>query len=235
MSRSERLLELLQLLRTYKKPVSAQILADKLGVSVRSIYRDIETLNAQGATIQGEAGIGYVLKDGYMLPPLMFTQDEIEALVLGSRWVKAYGDDALMDSARKALSKIRAVSSQAIQHDIDTHTLFVPPTHDQNLSGTLPFASDIRSAIRDQKKVCIRYEDLKGDISDRDICPFALAFFGTNQVVAAWCELRQDYRHFRVDRILELFPIDEIYTPNKQTHIAKWRAVQCIQPDIDEL
>lgn len=234
MSCSERLLELLQLLRTYKKPVSAKILADKLGVSVRSIYRDIETLNVQGASIQGEAGISYVLKDGYMLPPLMFTQDEIEALVLGSRWVKAYGDDALMASARQALSKIRAVSSQAIQHDIDTHTLFVP-SYDECQVGRLPYASDMRTAIRDQKKVCIRYEDLKGDISDRNICPFALAFFGTNQVVAAWCELRQDYRHFRVDRILELFPIDETYTPNKQTHIERWREVQCIQPDINEL
>lgn len=234
MSRSERLLELLQLLRTFKKPVSADILAEKLGVSVRTIYRDIDTLTTQGATIQGEAGIGYVLKDGYMLPPLMFTQDEIEALVLGSRWVKAYGDDALMTSARQALSKIRAVSSQPIQHDIDTHTLFVPNFEECQV-GRLPFATDIRTAIREQKKVCIRYEDAKGDISDRDICPFALAFFGMHQVVASWCELRQDYRHFRVDRILELIPIDEVYYPNKQTHIARWRVVQCISPDIDEL
>lgn len=234
MSRSERLLELLQLLRTFKKPVSADILAEKLGVSVRTIYRDIDTLTTQGATIQGEAGIGYVLKDGYMLPPLMFTQDEIEALVLGSRWVKAYGDDALMTSARQALSKIRAISSQSIQHDIDTHTLFVPKFEECQV-GRLPFATDIRTAIREQKKVCIRYEDAKGDISDRDICPFALAFFGMHQVVASWCELRQDYRHFRVDRILELIPIDEVYYPNKQTHIDRWRVVQCISSDIDEL
>lgn len=233
MSRSQRLLALLQLLRNHKKPVSAKTLADKLDVSVRSIYRDIETLNAQGADIQGEAGIGFILKDGYMLPPLMFTQDEIEALVLGSRWVKAYGDEALMTSAKQALSKIHAVSSSNIKREIDTHTLFVP-NFENNQAHQLPFAKEIRTSIREQKKIQIRYEDVKGDISDRDICPFALAFFGTHQVVASWCELRQDYRHFRVDRILELIQTNEVYTPNKQTHIAKWRAVQCIQHDFDD-
>lgn len=233
MTRTTRLLELMHLLRAQRVPVQASQLATKLSVSVRTLYRDINTLREQGADIQGEAGIGFLLKSGFTLPPLMFTPDEIEALVLGGRWVKTYGDDALMTSAASALTKIRAVSSQAIQHDIDTHTLFVPPTDDRNLAGTLPFAPNIRAAIRDQQKIEIRYEDAHGDISERTICPFALAFWSTNQVVAAWCELRADFRHFRVDRILELMEIGEMYTPNKQILLERWRVSQGICGSFD--
>lgn len=239
MTRTNRLFELMQLLRSKRHPTAASVLADELGISQRTLYRDIDTLRSQGADIQGEAGVGFILKDNFTLPPLMFSADEIEALVLGARWVKAYGDEALMSSAKQALSKIRAVSSQAIQHEIDTHTLFVPPAslteNPTTIERTLPFAAEIRVAIRQQRKMQIRYEDANGDLSDRDICPFALAFWGPHQVVAAWCELREDYRHFRVDRIVEIIPIDETYTPNKQTHLQQWRQTQCIGDDFDEL
>src|SRR6187200_43800 len=108
-SRAERLLELLQVLRRYRQPVAGQTLADELGVSVRTLYRDIATLQGQGAAIDGEAGLGYVLKPGFMLPPLMFSEEEIEALVLGSRWVADRADRALADAAANVLAKIGAV------------------------------------------------------------------------------------------------------------------------------
>lgn len=234
MSRTSRLLSLMQLLRAQRSPISAKALAEKLEVSPRTLYRDIETLREQGADIQGEAGIGFMLKDSFTLPPLMFTADEIEALVLGSRWVKAYGDDALMTSANNALSKIRAVSSKNIQHNIDSHALFVPSYDDCQVEDT-QFAPAIRVAIRDQQKVDISYKDEKGMASKRIIHPFALAFFGMHQVVIAWCELREAFRHFRVDRIVELTNLNTCYQPNKQTLLERWRKDQGMCSDFDSL
>lgn len=232
MSRTHRLFELMQLLREKRTPISAKTLADKLEISQRTLYRDIETLRGQGANIQGEAGIGFILKDSFTLPPLMFTSEEIEALVLGSRWVKAYGDEALQTSAIKALTKIRAVSSKSIQQDIDTHTLFVP-SYDDCKEGDPKFAQEIRIAIRDQQKTQIFYKDEKGAESDRIIYPFALAFFGMHQVIIAWCELRQDFRHFRVDRISALEQLNQVYSPNKQTLLKRWRESEAICDDFD--
>lgn len=232
MSRTHRLFELMELLREKRTPISAKVLADKLEISPRTLYRDIETLRDQGANIQGEAGIGFILKDSFTLPPLMFTSEEIEALVLGSRWVKAYGDQALQTSASKALTKIRAVSSKSIQQDIDTHTLFVP-SYDDCQEADPKFAQEIRLAIRDQQKTQIFYKDEKGAESDRIIYPFALAFFGMHQVIIAWCELRQDFRHFRVDRISALEQLNQVYSPNKQTLLKRWRESEAICDDFD--
>lgn len=232
MSRTHRLFELMQLLREKRTPISAKTLSEKLDISQRTLYRDIDTLRAQGANIQGEAGIGFVLKDSFTLPPLMFTSEEIEALVLGSRWVKAYGDQALQASAIKALSKIRSVSSKSIQQDIDTHSLFVPSYDDCN-DADPKFAQEIRLAIRDQQKTQIHYKDEKGSASTRTIHPFALAFFGMHQVIIAWCELREDFRHFRVDRILKITQLNQVYSPNKQTLLKRWRESEAICDDFD--
>jgi len=120
MSRAQRLLDLIQLLRGYRRPVSGAVLAEALGISLRTLYRDIETLNAQGAQIDGEPGVGYVLRPGFMLPPLMFSEDEIEAIVLGSRWVADRTDAALSDAARSALAKISAVLPPDLKAGLDT-------------------------------------------------------------------------------------------------------------------
>ena len=127
MSRAQRLLDLIQLLRGYRRPVSGAVLAEALGISLRTLYRDIETLNAQGAQIDGEPGVGYVLRPGFMLPPLMFSEEEIEAMVLGSRWVADRADAALADAARNALAKIAAVLPPDLQDELDTSGLLIGP------------------------------------------------------------------------------------------------------------
>ncbi|UJF24143.1 YafY family transcriptional regulator [Suttonella sp. R2A3] len=233
-NRTERLFALLHILRHHRRPISAERLAEQLSVSTRTLYRDINTLRLQGADIQGEAGLGFILKERFTLPPLMFTPDEIEALVLGGRWVNAYGDDALTDATRSALAKIRAVSSKAIVRHIDAHTLFVPPVKDAN-ARPLRFAHTIRNAIREQHKIQLYYENAEGSLSDRVIYPFALAFFGTTQMIAAWCEQRADFRHFRVDRILALTELCIPYTPNKQTLLTRWRRAQNIDDTFDQV
>src|SRR6266705_5570418 len=119
MSRSQRLLDLIQVLRRHRRPVTGSVLAEATGVSLRTLYRDIETLKAQGAHIDGEAGIGYVLRPGFMLPPLMFSEEEIEALVLGSRWVSDRADTPLGDAARNALAKIAAVLPDDLKVSLD--------------------------------------------------------------------------------------------------------------------
>jgi biotin operon repressor len=127
MSRAQRLLDLIQALRGYRRPVSGATLAEALGISLRTLYRDIETLNAQGAHIDGEAGVGYVLRPGFMLPPLMFSEEEIEAIVLGSRWVANRADAELGAAARNALAKIAAVLPQDLKISLDTSSLLVGP------------------------------------------------------------------------------------------------------------
>ena len=127
MSRAERLLELIQILRRHRRPVSGRMLAAELGVSLRTLYRDIGALQAQGAGIDGEAGVGYILRPGFMLPPLMFSEDEIEALVLGSRWVADRGDARLGAAARNALAKIAAVLPADLRDELDASALLVGP------------------------------------------------------------------------------------------------------------
>src|ERR1700722_8003533 len=127
LSRSERLLALLQSLRRRRRPVTGRVLADELGVSLRTLYRDIASLQGQGAEIEGEAGLGYILKPGFWLPPLMLSGEEIEALVLGARWVEARTDEKLAIAARDAIVKITAVLPPRVRDDVETSTLVVPP------------------------------------------------------------------------------------------------------------
>ena len=221
MSRAERLLDLIQILRRHRQPVSGQTLADELGVSVRTLYRDIVSLQAQGAAIDGEAGIGYILRPGFMLPPLMFSDEEIEALVLGSRWVAKRGDARLGAAARNALAKIIAVLPPELRDDADNSSLIVAP-------GEMPSAGEnelpaIRQAIRTERKIKVAYADEKGRASERVVWPFALAYFDRVRVIAAWCELRRDIRHFRVDRITSFAVVDERYPHRRAVLMKQWR------------
>lgn len=199
MSRAERLLDLIQILRRYRQPVSGQTLADELGVSIRTLYRDIASLQAQGAAIDGEAGIGYILRPGFMLPPLMFSGEEIEALVLGSRWVSERADGLLGNAARNVLAKIGAVLPDDLKDSIAASGMIIGPG-EPIAAGDAELAT-IRQAIRTERKVQIRYADERGATTTRLIWPLALAFFDRVRVVVAWCELRDGYRHFRTDRI----------------------------------
>ena len=226
MSRAERLLDLLQRLRNHRFPVSGATLAAELDVSLRTLYRDIAALQAQGARIDGEPGVGYVLRPGFLLPPLMFTDDEIEALVLGSRWVADRADARLGEAARGALAKIGAVLPAELRHDLDTSALLVGP-------GAPPAAGDanlpaIRRAIRVEHKLDITYKDLRERSTTRTVWPFALAFFDHVRMMVAWCELREGYRHFRTDRIAALAPTDARYPRRRQAMLKEWRALENI-------
>src|SRR5882724_11355558 len=127
MSRAQRLLDLIQALRGYRRPVSGATLAEALGISLRTVYRDIETLKAQGAHIDGEPGVGYVLRPGFMLPPLMFSEEEIEAIVLGSRWVSERADTPLGAAARNAIAKIAAVLPEDLRDSLEASNLLIGP------------------------------------------------------------------------------------------------------------
>ena len=226
MSRSERLLDLLQVLRRHRRPVSGRVLAQELAVSIRTLYRDIATLQAQGAPIQGEAGVGYVLQPGFMLPPLMFSEDEIEALVLGSRWVADRADDRLAAAARNALAKIAAVLPADLRRELDTSALLVGPGA-CIIADTVDLAV-IRTAIRSERKLILSYQDKGGDVSRRTIWPFALGFFDRVRVAVAWCELRQDFRHFRTDRMSDLSATDMRYPRRRQALLKEWRETEGI-------
>jgi predicted DNA-binding transcriptional regulator YafY len=220
MSRAARLLDLVQLLRQHRAPVSGQVLADALGISIRTFYRDIATLQAQGAEIMGEPGLGYVLRPGFMLPPLMFSADEIEALVLGSRWVSVRADDRLGAAAAAALSKIAAVLPPDLRDEVDAGSLLV--AHAESHAATIDL-SLVRKAIRTERKIAVSYRNAAGVESRRVVWPFAISFFDHSRVIAAWCELRQDYRHFRVDRISDLETLDARYPRRRAAMLKQWR------------
>ena len=173
MSRSTRLLDLIQLLRTYRRPVSGAALAQRLGISIRTLYRDIATLQAQGADIQGAPGFGYVLRPGFLMPPMMLSEEEIEALVLGARWVAARTDDDLKDAARNALAKIAAVLPADLRHELETNSLLVSSVR-KPVVGTTDL-SVVREAIRQGLKLDINYADINGSPTSRRIGPLRSA------------------------------------------------------------
>jgi predicted DNA-binding transcriptional regulator YafY len=233
MSRAERLLELIQVMRGYRRPVTSEKLASKLGISVRTLYRDIASLQAQGADIQGEPGLGYILRPGFTLPPLMFTQDEIEALVLGSRWVAESADHELAAAAKQVMNKISAVLPTELRIAFETSALLVGP-QDNELHIQRNFTLlGVRRAINQECKLRIIYADAKGEESKRTVWPFALGFFNNIQMLAAWCEIREDYRHFRIDRIAALQP-SKVHYPRRRLEMLKdWREREGIK-DADD-
>jgi predicted DNA-binding transcriptional regulator YafY len=225
-SRAERLLDLIQTLRRRRYPISGAALADELGISLRTVYRDIETLRAQGARIDGEPGLGYILRPGFLLPPLMFSEDEIEALVLGSRWVAERGDAPLGLAARNAVAKIAAVLPADLRDKLDASALLVGPG-EPIAAGEVELGV-IRQAIRSERKLTITYLDLKGVETTRVIWPCALSFFDRVRVVIAWCESRRAFRHFRTDRIAALTLSETRYPKRRQVLLKEWREAEGI-------
>jgi len=224
MSRAQRLLDLIQLLRRHRRAVAGATLADELGVSLRTLYRDIDSLKAQGAHIEGEAGVGYVLRPGFMLPPLMFSEEEIEALVLGSRWVSERADGPLGAAARNVLAKIGAVLPADLKDGIDASGLLIGPGA-PIAAGDNELAA-IRGAIRSERKMRIAYADERGRPTDRVVWPVALAFYDSTRVVVAWCELRDGYRHFRTDRIAALEATADRYPRRRAALLKEWRTLR---------
>ncbi|MDD2751460.1 MAG: YafY family protein [Acidithiobacillus sp.] len=228
MSRAQRLLTLIQILRRHRFAVTGANLAEELGVSLRTLYRDIATLQEQGANIEGEPGIGYVLRPGFMLPPLMFSAEEIESLVLGARWVADRGDERLGAAARSAVNKIAAVLPGDLREMLDSSALLVGPG--KAIPPDVVDLSELRLAIRAEHKVTIHYRDLKEKETKRTVWPFALGYFDHVRILIAWCELRQGFRHFRIDRIFALSVEDQRYPRRRQSLLKEWRAIESIPP-----
>lgn len=231
MSRSQRLLEILQILRQHRYPLKGERLALKVNVSLRTLYRDIKTLQRQGAPIAGEAGVGYVLQPGYLLPPLMFSHEEIEAMVLGMRWVEKKGDQQLKHAAIRALSKISAVLPEDLKSQLENSSLLVGPGEVINSSEI--DLTVIRQAIRNQHKTYITYQNQEERQSSRIIWPFALAFFDNVRIVVAWCETRQAFRHFRYDRLISFSSLQIRYPKSRLSLLNEWRQQEGIStPEI---
>lgn len=222
MSRTERLLDLLQLLRRHRRPVGGAELAQALGISLRTLYRDVATLQAQGAHVDGAPGLGYVLREGFALPPLMFTSEEVEALALGLRWVASRGDARLALAARDALAKVGAVLPAPRQQELDDAAL-LPGPGAALASGRTEHLALLRDAIRRERKLRLDYRDAEGRRSERTVWPFALGYFDGVQVLVAWCEARQATRHFRADRVEALALIEERYPQRRQALLRAWR------------
>ncbi len=226
MSRSQRLLDLLQILRRHRYPVAGHALASELGISLRTLYRDIATLQQQGANIEGGAGLGYVLRPGFELPPLMFSLGEIEALVLGMRWVSRRGDRQLMAAARDVLAKVGAVLPPALREELETSTLLIGPAPASEVPDAL--LEQVREVIRREHRVQLGYRDVEGQASQRVVWPFALGYFEQTRVLAAWCELRQAMRHFRLDRVDDLLDLGQRYPRRRQVLLREWRQLHGI-------
>ncbi|WP_133131127.1 helix-turn-helix transcriptional regulator [Legionella yabuuchiae] len=227
MSRTQRLFDLIQILRCHRYPVSGKQLADELGVSLRTLYRDIVTLQSQGASIEGEPGLGYILRPGFMLPPLMFTEEEIEALVLGSRWVARRTDKNLRLAATNVLAKISSVLPEDLRHKLEYSGLLIGPVKTA-IENDDEKEALIRDAIRREYKLQMKYIDAKGDESQRIIWPLALGYFEEVHVIVSWCELKTDFRHFRTDRIVKLIQCEKRYPQSRQTLLKKWREIHDI-------
>ena len=226
MSRAQRLLDLIQILRRHRRPAQGAALAQELGISLRTHYRDIAALQAQGADIIGEAGIGFVLRPGFTLPPLMFSVEEIEALALGAHWVRSRTHTRLGGSARNALAKIAAVLPPELADLLDASTLMVGPG-DPMVAGEVQLPI-IRQAIRAERKLLIAYADRAGAQTRRIVWPVALAFFERARVLVAWCETRTAFRHFRTDRILALDASAERYPGRRPVLLKQWREAEGI-------
>jgi len=220
----------MQILRRYRQPVSAQTLARELAISVRSLYRDVQTLRGEGATIEGEPGVGYVLRPGFLLPPLMFTDDELEALVLGLRLTVVYADDGLARAAREAVSKLRAVLPKELRKLVEETALLAGPAPSRPNEHI--DVSELRRAIRAERTARIVYANERGVRSERVIWPLGLGFFQQVRLVVAWCELRADFRSFRTDRILSWETLPGRLPRPRMALLREWREREAIPEPI---
>jgi predicted DNA-binding transcriptional regulator YafY len=220
MRRAERFLAIIQILRRHRRPVRGSFMAEELEVSLRTLYRDIADLITDGVPIRGEAGVGYVLGEGYDLPPLMFSADELEAVMLGLRWVLRRGDASLSRAAQDTIAKIGVVLPEAMKPLLFDASLIVPPS-----CNTLADAVDvaaIRLAIREQCKLNIIYRDESSRQTTRTIWPIGISYFDAQRLVIGWCELREGFRSFRTDRIVQCEVSTIKYRERRKVLLKRW-------------
>lgn len=229
MRRGDRLFEIIQLLRTATKPLTAADIATELEVTPRTIYRDMAALQARRVPIEGAPGIGYVLRRGFDLPPLMFTIEEVEAIIIGAQLVRRTGDSGLQDAAATVLSKVKTILPDTLrQYSIDA-PFFVSGFGAK--SSNIVDLAEIRDAIRAARKIKIAYEDERGQESQRIILPIAVAYYVQVTLIAAWCELRSGYRHFRADRITAIEWLDDTFSAEQPLLLKGWLTLQRSQSD----
>jgi predicted DNA-binding transcriptional regulator YafY len=221
MSRTSRLFEFINILRGHRMPVTADDLARNLGISPRSVYRDIETLRSLGAPVDGQAGIGFRLGDGFFLPEFALLPEEIDALTIGLGWVRQRADPALARNSESALAKILATTSSTFLGHEYPPPFFSAASLSQRMDP--PQVAQLRDAVRRQRKVAISYEDARGTVSERVIWPIAIVYFDDVRVLAAWCEAKAAFRHFRVDRVQVSTMLSERYPGRRHALVKKWR------------
>ncbi|MDH3452243.1 MAG: YafY family transcriptional regulator [Gammaproteobacteria bacterium] len=214
MRRADRLFEIIQILRR-RNLTRARDLAEKLEVSERTIYRDVQDLMASGVPIDGEAGVGYVLRKGFDLPPLMFDEQEIEALVLGARIVQSWADPKLAEAATNVIAKVETVVPPRLRKVMAETALLAPANHGAEPITVDP--SELREAVRSVHKIRFDYRDEEDRPSRRTVRPLALAFYGRVWLLVSWCEMRDDFRSFRLDRMrdLQILPVTFAPEPGK--------------------
>jgi predicted DNA-binding transcriptional regulator YafY len=219
----------MQVLRRHRGTVSGETLARETGVSLRTIRRDIATLQSIGAHIDGEAGVGYILRPDFLLPPLSFTEEEVQALVVGAQWVSRHGDEALALAVQNALAKINGVLTPEMRAELDDNALYI--VRKRKEASVLDLAQ-VRLAMREQRKMHIGYADNNGAISQRTIWPIMLGFVESQRLIAAWCESSGDFCRIRTDRIVTVDLLDERYPRARRQLVKEWReGLPCNQPD----
>ena len=217
-------MSLIEEFRRHRRPVSGNDLAHALDVSIRTLYRDIASLRALGAGIEGEPGVGYFLRSGFLLPPVMFTVEEVDALILGSLWVADKADAPLAEAARKAMARLTGVMPIELVDRVEAQYLVVGQSK-HALQETIDMEA-VRRAIHHEHKLRIRYRDAAGKSSERVIWPFLLNFLDGGRLISAWCELRDDIRHFRTDRIASLSEISSRYPRRRHELMRLWREAE---------
>ena len=222
MRKASRLFEIIQILRLARKPVTGAEIAERLEVTVRSIYRDIAALQAMRVPVEGERGIGYILRPGFDLPPLMFSIEETEAIVLALALLERTGDEELKDAARSVNRKIAGAMPAPLRQALRSNALHAWGTISPPPTG-LDLAL-VRRAIRDERKLSITYRDGAGQETERNIRPIALIYYSSSAVIVGWCELRAGLRNFRTDRIQAGGAIDGYFTGEGDTLRAAWIA-----------
>jgi predicted DNA-binding transcriptional regulator YafY len=206
MRRADRLFQIVQLLRRRRTVTTAKQIGQKLEVSERTVYRDIRDLILAGTPIDGEAGVGYRIRPGYDLPPLMFDREEIQALVLGARIVRQVGDPSLARAADAILNKVATVLPKELEPLLAETRLFAPATGSGARSADA--LAMVREALVERRRMRFRYENERGDKTERTVRPLGVFFWGKTWTLAAWCEMRVDFRNFRLDRVGESALLD---------------------------
>jgi predicted DNA-binding transcriptional regulator YafY len=222
MRRADRLFDIIQKLRAAPRPVTAAALADELEVTTRTIYRDIAALQGSRVPIEGAPGLGYVLRSGFDLAPLMFTAEEADAIAIGARLLRRLRDPKLQRAAESVLAKLTAVVPQPLQSRLVAAPVYVSDGNVSPPGGIDP--SKLCDAIREARKIAITYVAESGRRSRRTVRPVAMAYYVDVTLLGAWCELRNDFRNFRVDRILDAEFLDEHFAEGGKL-LAEWLAL----------